>query len=239
MCVHSSRFARTTAPRCNLCLILQYMPRFVINRARHAGHCVIDQPAAIRLLASPLRQAMMDAVASEGPLSVADLSRRLRRPADRLYYHVKRLVAAELLLPLGGDASRSEARFDVPGRPMYIRYQPGSSSNRRAVVRMADGMLRAARRDFALGFRAGVEGEGPGRRLWVSRVEGHLTHGQLVRLNELLAAALELVLAGRNVGDPTVRGHQLTWVSSPIREPVTLEKRGGGRARKSAHALRE
>jgi DNA-binding transcriptional ArsR family regulator len=194
------------------------MNRPVKARRRRAEACVIDRPAAIRLLASPLRQAMMDAVAAEGPLSVAELSRRLRRPADRLYYHVKRLAAVGLLVDSNGDGSRSETRFDVPGRPMYIRYLPHSSANRRAVVRVVEGMLRAARRDFARGFRAGVAGEGPHRRLWASRVEGTLTSGEIARLNRLLSAALALVLAARRRGAPTACAHQLTWVSSPIRE---------------------
>lgn len=195
------------------------MAPLVTSQRRRAEACVIDRPAAIRLLASPLRQAMLDVIAAEGPLSVAELSRLLRSPADRLYYHVKRLTAVGLLVVSPGRGSRSEARFDVPGRPMHVRYQPDSASNRRAVVRVAEGMLRAARRDFARGFRAGVEGEGPKRRLWASRVEGNLTSTEIARLNRLLSAALTLVLSARRRGGPTARGHQLTWVSSPIREP--------------------
>jgi DNA-binding transcriptional ArsR family regulator len=177
---------------------------------------VIEKPEAIRLLASPLRQAMLDAVAAEGPLSVAELSRLLRRPADRLYYHVKRLAAVGLLVDSFDDGSRAEARFDVPGRPMYIRYRPESAGNRRAVVRVAEAMLRAARRDFARGFRPGVESEGAKRRLWASRVEGDLTPNDMARLNRLLSAALELVLSARRHSDPRARRQQLTWISSPV-----------------------
>jgi hypothetical protein len=160
---------------------------------------------------------MIDVIATEGPLSVAELSKLLRRPADRLYYHVKRLVAAGVLVG-SADGLQSEARFDVPGRPMYIRYQPASPGNRRAVVRVAECMLRAARRDFARGFKAGVKGEGPARRLWASRVEGKLTSREIARLNRLLSAALALVLRARKSGDPTARAHQLTWISSPANE---------------------
>ena len=182
---------------------------------RSAPH-VIERQAAIRLVASPFRQAILDAVSSDGPLSVAQLSGVLHRPPDRLYYHVKRLLAAGLLVPAPDTAGGREARFDVAGRPMYIRYDPGNATNRRAVVGVMEGMLRAARRDFTRGFKAGVDGNGPRRRLWVSRVEGTLTDAEIDRLNRLLSEAIALVMSGRR--RPGARLHQLTWVSSPGRE---------------------
>jgi hypothetical protein len=53
------------------------------------GAYVIRDARAVRLLASPLRQAMLDHIAAEGAATVAALSERLKRPADRLYYHVR------------------------------------------------------------------------------------------------------------------------------------------------------
>jgi hypothetical protein len=155
-------------------------------------------------------------VSADGPMSVAQVSGVLRRPADRLYYHVKRLLAAGLLVSVSDGIGSREARFDVAGRPMYIRYDPGNAANRRAVVGVMEGMLRGARRDFTRGFRAGVEGQGPRRRLWVSRVEGTLSEIEIERLNGLLSEVIALVMSGRR--RPGARLHQLTWVSSPGRE---------------------
>lgn len=194
------------------------MPATVKRRAQRSAAHVIERPDAIRLLASPLRQAILDAVSADGPLSVAELSAVLRRPPDRLYYHVKRLRAAGLLVFAPTTSGGREARFDVAGRPMFIRYAPHEAANRRAVVGVMDGMLRAARRDFVRGFRTGVEGEGSRRRLWASRVEGTLTGAELERLNRLLSEAIALVMSGRRRPDADARAHQLTWVSSPARE---------------------
>lgn len=152
-------------------------------------------------------------------MSVAELSDVCRRPADRLYYHVKRLTAAGLLMTVPNGTGNREARFDVAGRPMYIRYDPREGANRRAVVGVMNGMLRAARRDFTRGFRRGVEGQGPRRRLWVSRVEGRLTDLDIEHLNRLLSRAIALVMSGRRRPGRRARVHQLTWVSSPGREP--------------------
>jgi helix-turn-helix protein len=187
------------------------------GRSRTAPH-VIARHGAIRLVASPLRQAILDAISADGPLSVAALSAVCHRPADRLYYHVKRLLAAGLLRLASQAAGSREARFDVAGRPMYIRYDPGNSANRRAVVSVMNGMLRAARRDFVRGFRPGVDSHGSKRRLWVSRVEGTLTDTEIVRLNGLLSEAIALVMSGRRRLGRGARVHQLTWVSSPGRE---------------------
>ena len=194
------------------------MPGTVKRGIRRSTPHVIERHGAIRLVASPLRQAILDAVSADGPLSVADLSEMCHRPPDRLYYHVKRLLAAGLLIPAPEDAGAREARFDVAGRPMYIRYDPGNAANRGAVVGVMNGMLRAARRDFSRGFRAGVAGNGPRRRLWVSRVEGTLTDAEIERLNRLLFAAIALVMSGRRRPGRGARVHQLTWVSSPGRE---------------------
>jgi DNA-binding transcriptional ArsR family regulator len=194
------------------------MPRTVKRSLRRSSAHVIDRHDAIRLLASPLRQAILDAVSADGPLSVAELSGVIHRPPDRLYYHIKRLLAAGLLIPAPDGAGGRETRFDVAGRPMYIHYDPREAANRRAVVAVMDGMLRAARRDFSRGFRAGVEGEGPRRRLWVSRVEGTLTGTEIERLNRQLSEAIALVMSGRRRPGGGARVHQLTWVSSPARE---------------------
>ena len=52
----------------------------------------------IRALASSIRQDIVDTVAATGPCSVADVARTLGRPADGLYYHVKHLLGAGLLV---------------------------------------------------------------------------------------------------------------------------------------------
>src|SRR5687768_14969162 len=71
-------------PDCNYCMILQRMQTTVKRRTRRSAAHIIDHPGAIRLLASPFRQAILDAISADGPLSVAELSAVFRRPPDRL-----------------------------------------------------------------------------------------------------------------------------------------------------------
>jgi DNA-binding transcriptional ArsR family regulator len=181
---------------------------------------VIDEPRHIRLLASPLRQRILDLVTFEGPQTVAELSRALRRPPDRLYYHIKKLAAAGILVPRDdGVNGSSGVRFDVAGRPVYLHYEPKSAANRRAVIGVADGILRAARREFRRGFAPGVEANGARRRLWAARVEGLLTPTDLEEINGLFARVIEIMMASRNRRRPNALPHQLTWISSPRAEP--------------------
>src|SRR5262245_7878876 len=116
----------------------QLLPaRGFMSTARTRSYQIRDV-RAIRALSSPLRQSILDLVVGRGPLSVADLAKELSRPADRLYYHVRVLQRAGLLLarPDVAGSGRAETRFDVPGRPMLLKYTPDVTSRRRAITRV-------------------------------------------------------------------------------------------------------
>jgi predicted transcriptional regulator len=94
---------------------------------------VVDKPQAVRALASPLRQSIVDTIVANGELTVAALAEILHRSAHRLYYHVDILEKVGLLRGRESRSSngRSEVLFDVPGRPVFLRYQPSSPANKR------------------------------------------------------------------------------------------------------------
>jgi hypothetical protein len=178
---------------------------------------IIESASAIRLLASPLRQAIVDAIVARGSSTIVELSRLLHRPADRLYYHVRLLQRAGLLIASDGRAvrGRAEARFDVPGRPMSIRYEPGSATNRRAVGRVVDGMMSSARRDF----RAAIESksanvQGPFRNLWAGRAQGALSPADVRELNALIVRITELMRRSSRSEAADRHSHQFTWIFS-------------------------
>jgi hypothetical protein len=176
---------------------------------------VIRDVKAIRLLGSPLRQAILDWIAASGAATVAELSEHLRRPADRLYYHVRLLERAGLLVghESAAPSGRAEMRFDVPGRPMLLQYEP---SNRRAVKTVIAGVLRSARSDFNTSLAdSAVRVDGPARELWAGRIEALLTPDDVERLN----AAIGQVFAalGQSSSRATdAKVYQFTWVMSPV-----------------------
>lgn len=178
---------------------------------------VVDKPNAVRALASPLRQSIVDTIVANGELSIAALAKRIHWPADRLYYHVGILEKVGILQGRESRSAngRSETLFDVPGRPMYVRYQPSSPANRRAIARIVASMLRAANRDFARGFsRKGVRVSGPHREVWAGRVQGHLTKHDLAFVNSLIHSLLDQMIASRGRRS-SGKAFQVTWILSP------------------------
>lgn len=181
---------------------------------------VISETRAIRLLSSPLRQAILDWIVANGPATVAELAARFERAPDRLYYHVKLLQRAGLLVAEEDVATngRREARFDVVGRPLTMSYGSGAA-HRRAVTRVVDAILRGARKDFAREVRSGsAVTDGPRREVWGGRVEGVLSPAELEEVNQLLGRLAEVMQRPRRAGQRG-RAFQFSWVLTPCEGP--------------------
>ena len=165
---------------------------------RRTAPCLIDNPRQIAALASPARQEVVDAAVASGAFTIAQLARRLGRPADALYFHVRHLERVGLLRRVGerGNGRERAAVYDLPGRPVSLRYGAPALRSRR-VGPVVDGILRLARRDVrrALG-RPDTVVEGPARDLWGARARGWLDRRELERANRLLAQLLLLVNSG-------------------------------------------
>lgn len=183
---------------------------------------VIRDARAVRVLASPIRQALLDMVVARGPLTVAELSEHLGRPADRLYYHVRLLEKAGLFIDCGGVnvTGRSEVRYDVPGRPMQLAYELATPAKRRATARVLSGVLRSASRDVDRTLAdKGVRTEGRQRELWAGRIEGALSAEDLAHVNAALQTVLDEISTRRKKGRSSGRYYQFTWALSPA-QPV-------------------
>lgn len=188
-----------------------------------AGVFVIDDPRAVRVLASPIRQEIVDAFVAAGPSSIAEVARHLGRASDSLYFHVRRLVSVGLLVE---KEPRREGRhvaavYDVPGRPMRIAYGGalGRGSGRRAVGSVVQGAVRLGARDFA---RASERGDacvtGPHRELWGGRAKGWVDEAGLEELNALIERASAILHAGRP--GKGRRAVSFTFILAPVRTSV-------------------
>jgi DNA-binding transcriptional ArsR family regulator len=189
----------------------------------------LSKAAQIGALASPVRQEIVDTLESlGGEAPVAALAAQLGRPSDGLYYHLRLLVRAGILDELA-DAGDGR-RYRTAGRRgarLRLQYLPGATPNARAVERVAAGMLRIARRDFAAAIRREeTVVEGPTRALWASRTKGWVGASELAAINRLLERLIEHLQRG-----PSPARRQLvslTWVMAPVvaRAP---RRRGRGR----------
>lgn len=188
---------------------------------------------AIGALVSPVRQEIVDTVeALGGEATIAELAAQLGRPADGLYYHVKPLVEAGLLVRDGDPAADRYRTASPRGRALTLDYAPGDPANTRAVKRVVASMVRIAKRDFDAAFAIpGVAVRGPRRALWAARSKGWVSPAELAELDALLARVTELLRKPRARGRAQLIS--LCFVLAPISPNSRARSAGGSPRRRS------
>ena len=176
---------------------------------------------------------------SLGECSVADMARELGRPADGLYYHVRKLVRVGLLQPAGTreDQGRPEALYATrsPEHTMRLRYDPGDPENAEAVLGAVASMLRMTERDFTRAYGPDAVTEGPERNLWAARAKAWLSSDDLLEVNRLLRELQAIFERARAPGRDRI--HVLTFVIAPI--PDRGVRREGDRPLETPEAPQE
>lgn len=174
----------------------------------------------IRALRSPLRQEIIDALSAAGPRTIAEIAALLDRRPDGLYFHMRLLEKTGLVIQAESkrDGRHVATVYDLPGRPMTLKYESEDPANLRAIANVLDGVLRLSKRDFSrcLGKPWAVT-EGPKRNTWGGRTRGWLTPAEAEKINKHLSAISEIVRAGRPRAG--ARPHALTCVMVPLALP--------------------
>lgn len=180
----------------------------------------------IQLLASPLRQAIVDVLEASGPQSVTELARLLGRAPDALYHHLRLLSRGGLLRSeqRPGTRGRRCAVYALTAKRMRLRYDPSDKQNRAAMSAVAASMLRDASRAFAKAMTRDPVVSGRRRNLWVGRRTAWLAPSELERLNELLHLMVRLMEQGKRTARRT-KMYALTFALVPFGNPAL---RGSG-----------
>jgi len=182
---------------------------------------MIDNAAALSALVSTVRQEIVDTIeAIGGEAAVADIAAQLGRPADGLYYHLRRLVDGGVLREGDDPGDGRGRRYRTAasrGQRVQLRYGRGSRANQATVEKVVGGMLRTAERDFERALRSGAAiGEGALRDLWASRLKGWVGDADLREINRLLTRLSALLLHPRDARRN--RLVTLAWMLAPIDE---------------------
>jgi hypothetical protein len=174
-------------------------------------------------LFKPARLEVYENLQIAGPSSIANLALRLGRPADSLYYHVKKLLA------IGVIEERSEkgrerngpgpkgAVYSVVARFLDVELNPKSRLSREVWAECGASVLRVGMRDFTKALESGdVRPEGARRNLVLQRVKARLNASQLKEVNGHLEALQELLCrhAENTKGDL----HAITFLMTPLEE---------------------
>jgi DNA-binding transcriptional ArsR family regulator len=189
------------------------------------------------VLASPLRQELLDVLARMGTVSLAEVAAALGRAPDGLYYHVRLLQRAGLVESAGArrGGGRPEALFRATASEYALRYPTRSATQARAVGAIVAGMLRLGIRDFRRAFAdPGNRLEGPSRDVWALRTTGWLLPRDVRAVNrrivELREATSRAGRGGRLYG-VTVLLTPLSRRGPRIERPVPRIGRRGPRGR--------
>ncbi len=171
----------------------------------------------IRLLASPARQAIIDALESSGPQSAAALGTILGYAPDALYHHLRKLARGGLVTveqQPGGRGKRC-AVFALKATGTRLHYDPSNHQNRKAISAVAATMLRDASRAFAKAIKHNPVVAGRRRDLWVGRRTGWLTQRELEQLNDRLHEIVKL-MESATPGRGRTKLYALTFSLSPF-----------------------
>ncbi len=173
---------------------------------------------------SPLRQDILDAFSVIGPGSVKQIARELGKPADSIYYHVRRLLEVDLLklIETRETTRRDESIYDVPADKLELAYDLGDPDNVEVVLRIASSMLRRAQKNFEEAVELeNVEPTGPERNFRVMGGMVWLSKDDLREVNRHLNAILDL--SGRPRSDKANQLCAITTIISPV-EPRPVRR---------------
>lgn len=161
----------------------------------------IRDPAHIRLLASPVRQELVDTLASlGGEAPAAALAEQLGRPADGLYYHLQLLADAGLVQEQQGGSGERVFKLCGAGQgPLRLSYDLASDDARSALASYVKGLTQVAESDFKVGMtQDAAQGKGRHRQLWAARNKGWVSTAELEEANALLERLCELLSQARD-----------------------------------------
>lgn len=172
------------------------MSKVLSARHRNAtGTFVIRSAQQMNALKAASRQEVLDALASMGTVSVPELAKTLGRPADALYYHIRTLQKAGLVLPAGTRDSNghTETLYKAVASDLRLAYVPGPRGNAQVVTPIVDSMLRLTSRDFKEAFEnENTTVDEAQRELWASRTTGWLRKDQIAELNRRITEMLQM-----------------------------------------------
>jgi DNA-binding transcriptional ArsR family regulator len=180
---------------------------------------VVKSHKQLLALASPGREDITDAVAVLGPCGVSELARFLGRSRHALYYHVRVLRDCGLLVEthVEGKGVKPTAHYDLPGRPILVRYDLSSPKTRRAVIALGRARFRSGQRGFVRACASNDPVvEGRRRNLWVAHWKGWLTVSDLEKANRLLTELVDVFTPSVDDSRRARSPYELTFAVAPV-----------------------
>ncbi len=201
-----------------------------MGAAGRRGRRLEAGPRALEAVASPARQELLSAL-GHGPATVTELSVRLGRSRQALYYHLGVLSGAGLAMVTAwrGDGRNRERVYGLRSDRVAVGARAGSARDLAAAGRAVTAMLRLTGREVRQAIVSPeVRRLGARRELMALRGKARLAPEELRRLNRLLGQVQSL-LRGAKSRRANHRLYSVTIVLTPSREAAAGEE---GKARR-------
>jgi DNA-binding transcriptional ArsR family regulator len=172
----------------------------------------VERLTELRALASPGAAQVLDALRALGRGSVNELALHLGRPAESLYYHVRKLERAGLVVEVERRPTgrRPEAVYEPVAPVLRVDSSRRTPAWRRESARVVRGRMRAVERALLAGLDdPETQREGPQRQLGIRHARVRLGRRGLARLNAKLEELAELLEEEQRAGEGEVY-HVLT-----------------------------
>ena len=226
----------------------EHDPKWMVKGYQEFYYLCMNKPYEVvsleqlLVIACPGREDIIDAIGVIGPCTVPELGRFVGRSRHALYYHVRVLRNCGLLLEThhSGEGKRTTARYDLPGRPLHVRYDLTSKRGKRAVIQLARTRLRSATRGFVRACAMkNVVVSGPHRNLWVARWKGWMSIQELAVANQLLWQLVNLLRPEPGGHRSDRKCHEFTFSLAPIVQWAPVVGAQQKRKRQSARISRQ
>ena len=192
---------------------------------------VLRNRRELRAIESGVRQEIVDVLSQMGTVSVSEIAATLGRPADALYYHLRALQRAGLVVAAGERrrGRRRESLFRTIAPELMLRYEPDNKESCAGVNAIVASMLRLGARDFrrALGG-GGVAVSGPRRELWALRATGWLSPGHVAEVNRSIKRLRASVTGPKGKG----RLYGITVLLTPLDHRARISRQQRRREKK-------
>lgn len=181
---------------------------------------VVRTEEQIRALAGPLQNQIVGTLERVGPSTAKELAVHVGVAPESLYYHLRKLKRAGLLLVTGRrpTSRRPEAVYALPGRELVLDATGKGSGLLEAAAALQRSLLGLATRLYERALRSGKSvRRGAKRNLCVIQVQGRLRPAKLAELNRRLEDVAEFVAEN---DDPGQAGFVSVTISmSPVTDP--------------------
>ncbi len=114
----------------------------------------IEDVKQIEILSSAVRGEILDIIEFFGKLSIREISEHTGRSQHSLYHHIKMLHEVELIYESETRKvnGQIESIYDVPGRPMRLKYDSEDTSVTSKILSIIRGIVSTNMRDFQRAF---------------------------------------------------------------------------------------